>query len=118
MFRYLDLKWTIAELNEFADDMLQRRKDHNYIRTCGYIEETEQKLKKMFPKTYKEYERARVKWFRAYDDTQEEWQRYTDEMEYRRIVMKQHQLDKMEKEIRIIRQDVECIKRNLENKLK
>lgn len=117
MLKYIMLKWEISEINDFTDNMLERRKDHDYIRTCGYVLEEERKLSSKFPKTYKEYERAKVRWFRAFDNTQEEWQRYTDEMEYKRIVMKQHQLDKMEKELRIIKEDVNIIKRRMEDKL-
>lgn len=117
MFGYLMLKSMIREINDFAENMLERRKGHDFIRCCGYYEEIEVKLSRKYPKTYKEYMVAKQKWFKAFDDTQEEWQKYTDEMEYRRILQKQYQLEKIEKEVKIIKQEVECIKLNLEHKL-
>lgn len=117
MFKFLMLKDRIYELNQMSDNMLESRKGHNYIRTCGYYEDYEEKLKERYPKTFKKYLQAKERWYKAYDDTQEEWEKYTKEQEYRSIIRKQYQLDRMENEIQIIKKEVQYIKDNLEKEI-
>lgn len=114
MIRFWVLKDTIYNLNNMSDNMLKSRKGHNWIRNCGFDKDEEVKLRKRYPKTFKKYLEAKERWYKSYDDTQEEWERYTKEQEYKAIVRKQHQLDRMEKEIKIVKQEVQRIRDNLE----
>lgn len=117
MFNFIMLKDKIYELNYMADNMLEERKWHNYIRECGYYKDYESKLQKRYPKTFVRYLQAKERWYKAYDETQEEWWSHTVEQEYKSIIRKQHQLDKMSEEIEIIKQEVNRIKSNIEDKL-
>ena len=107
LFEFLMFKEGIARMNDTANNMLNERKIHNYIRDVGYSKECERKFKKKYPKTYVKYEEAKEKWYRAFDATEEEYNQWKIKSDYERIIYKQNKLNEIEKEIKIIKKDVE-----------
>ncbi len=106
---FFEMKEFARKWNERSLNVLEERKKHNYIREIGYFTEVENRYSRWYPKTYKKYERAKVYWIRAYDSVEDEFQEWCKEQRYKNIIKKKDKLEELEKEIRIIKEDIKLM---------
>lgn len=93
MFRYLRLKSMISKLNRESNDMYQYRITSFTVRLCGFVSEVEEEMCRKFPKTYKEYEKAKQNWFKEYDRTSRDVELYMNKRDLSRLVYRVKNLE-------------------------